>query len=407
MNNFKPILLALLVGLPGIRTCQANDPWRAWQSGDIETAAALAANIDNLSERSHLLFLCRFVKGQYESALEKYNGIDSSYSRYAELDGPVIDCYLHLSRYDQAASFASSRKTGPVEALRLRAARPLRASLDKLTVIPFADHELTQFFPAFAVEIEGQSATAHLDTGGSFIAMSPDHAKRFGIELIDYGQGFHGHRRVELQFGIATKFRLGEAVLENVPVIVFPTNKHVILGTCILQQYLSTLDYPGNRLILSPKSDTGLHTQHLGMLLQPRVEVPFFMWGDHYMFARGWIGDHRHLNFFMDSGLVALRKINDQPMIQAGFTSSRERYLEWGFEQHDFEQNFFQSHLPIGIGPLRQDAIWFLAGPGGEAHGNRTFGGVQMHGVLAHAFVKRYSWTLDFQNHKYIFGRAN
>lgn len=36
------------------------------------------------------------------------------------------------------------------------------------------------------------------------------------------------------------------------------------------------------------------------------MDVPFFVWGDHYMFARGGFGDHRDLNFFVDSGLVSL-----------------------------------------------------------------------------------------------------
>ena len=67
------------------------------------------------------------------------------------------------------------------------------------------------------------------------------------------------------------------------------------------------------------------------------------------------------------------------------------------------DQGIFQSHLPISLGPFRQYGLWFLAGPTGEHHGKNTFGGLQMHGDLAHAFVKEYAWTLDFSNHKYTF----
>ncbi len=162
--------------------------------------------------------------------------------------------------------------------------------------------------------------------------MGPDHAQSLGIELIDYGQGNHGHRTVKLSFGIAKTFKLGHAILENVPVIVFPTlrGRQMNFGTRVHQQFLSTLDYPSGRLILSPRGNAQLSADHMSLLPETCVEVPFYMWGDHYMFARGSVGDDQRLNFFMDSGLVALRKINDDPTVQAGFTSSRERYLKGG-----------------------------------------------------------------------------
>ena len=75
--------------------------------------------------------------------------------------------------------------------------------------------------------------------------------------------------------------------------------------------------------------------------------MPVALWGDHYMFARGSVGDDQRLNFFMDSGLVALRKINDDPTVQAGFTSSRERYLKWGIAESALNQGIFKSHVPM------------------------------------------------------------
>ena len=87
--------------------------------------------------------------------------------------------------------------------------------------------------------------------------MGTERAEKLGIEFIDAGTGFHGADPVKISIGIAKKFKLGEAVFENVPVIVMPTLRgpqdFVIFGTSILQPCLATLDYPGGRLILSPR----------------------------------------------------------------------------------------------------------------------------------------------------------
>jgi hypothetical protein len=409
VSCFLSLLLPLTVRASDTeQTGTGSAAWKAWHDGDVAVAAKLADEMSEGPERRHLRFLCLFVNGKYEEALKRYDGIDATYGRFREFDEPVIDCYLHLGRYGEAVAFAEERHFGPIDALRLRAARPLRATLDQVSVIPFAQHKLTPFFPAFRAQLNGKPITIHVDTGAPFLAMGPDHAESLGIELIDYGQGFHGHRKVKLSFGIAQQFKLGDAFLENVPVIVFPSlrGKQMIFGTNVLQQFLATLDYPRGRLILSPRGDVEGRKRHMTMLQQGRVRVPFYMWGDHYMFARGSVGDDNRLNFFMDSGLVALRRINDEQTVQAGFTSSRNRYLNWGVREADMALGIFQPGLTIGIGPLKQDDLWWSAGPGGEAHGKKSFGGVQMHGLLAHAFLQQYGWTLDFENHQYIFSQV-
>lgn len=381
--------------------------WEAWKGGNVEQTARLAVNVQDDAQRLDLLFRCAFVSGEYEQALEHFGRIPPSYPGHGALLGPVIDCLLHLGRFDDAYEFAKRHRAGPIDALKMRTDRPLDASLDRVSVVPFADHKLTPFFPAFRVELEGEPIVAHVDTGGSFIAMHPDHAKELGIKLIDYGSGNHGHRTVKLSFGIAREFKLGDAVLKNVPVITSTTHTGVVFGMSVLAQFFSTLDYPRNRLILSPRGNDALRRDHMAMLPSKRVEHPFHMWGDHYMFARGFIGDDDRVTFFMDSGLVALRKINQDPTIQAGFASSRERYLKWGYSEEQVKQHFFKSNLPFGLGPLRQEGTWCLTGPTGEHHGRIVHGGVEFHGCLGHAFVKKYAWTLDFKNRNYLFSLDN
>jgi len=405
--------LPALVALAGCgQTAVAADTsmaWQAWEAGHVARAGALAKEFLNSPESAdealHLLTLTKMVNGRYADALANHARIDESYDRYGGLDGVVIDCLLHLGRYAEAERFAIKREKPRVDlnVLKLRAGAPLNVSLDGTTVIPFAQHPLAEYFPAFDAEVEGQDLVVHVDTGGTFLIMGPHRAEKLRIELVEAGSGFHGSQRVSLSVGTAKEFKIGAAVLENVPVAVMPTlsgaQDFVIFGTNVLQQFHSTLDYPNRRLILSPRGHAELREQHMAMLPTDRVEVPFHMWGDHYMFAKGSVNQRDDLNFFIDSGLVSLHPGGQGGFRQAAFMSSKQNYAKWGYPPEEINRPVFKSDWPIGLGTLTQDELWFVPGTVGTG----KFGGVQMHGLLSHAFLKKYAWTLDFDQFKYVF----
>ncbi|MCH8332826.1 retroviral-like aspartic protease family protein [Candidatus Sumerlaeota bacterium] len=386
------------------------EAWSAWRSGDITFARELArdrvANEEQSDEANHLLFLTAFVAGDYEGALAHYGAIGKSYASLKELDEPVQDAYLHLGRIPDALEFVRSREDSPdwmVQILERRVAQPFRVSLSGVSVVPFADHPLTDYFPGFDVEINGTPVTAHVDTGGTYLHMGPHRATQLGIELTEGGEGFHGATKVKLFHGMAQSFRLGDAILDNVPVIVLPSlvgsQDFIIFGTSVLQQFLSTLDYPNKRLILSPLDSPGLRDRHLGMLPQNRTEMPFYMWGDHYMFARGSLGDHSGLNFFVDSGLVLLSPDGKGGMRQASFTTSKEKLAAWGFTPEQVDNRTFESDQSLALGSIVQTEP--LLAPGRV--GDTSFGGVRIDGLISHGFLKANAWTLDFPNRRYIF----
>lgn len=382
--------------------------WTAWENGDVERARELAEALSAEDEASglHLIFLCAFVSGSYEEALRAYEEIDSGPEVRSELEESVVEAFLHLGRFADAVAFARERKMEPgrITWLERRAASPLRTELPGTTTVPFASHQLTPYFPAFEAELEGADLLVHLDTGGSYLVMSPGRAESLGIELSAAGEGYHGPRRVPMSIGLAGTFRLGEALLENVPVITLASlaeQDFVIFGTNILQQFLSTLDYPMERLILSRRGDADAARSHWEGLPGERSEVPFYLWGDHYMFARGSLGG-RPLSFFVDSGLVSLHPDGEGGLRQAAFMGSTANFAEWGYEPELLAKRVFPLREPLALGSLAQadhlaviedDPSW------------RSFGGVRIDGLISHAFLKRYAWTLDFDRRRYIFSR--
>jgi len=232
--------------------------------------------------------------------------------------------------------------------------------------------------------------------------MSPERAEELGIELIPYGKGYQASTKTDLFHGIAKSFLLGEAILENVPVVAMASlkgQKFVIFGTNILRQFFSTLDYPNKRLILSPRDDVEFQEEHLAILSPARVEIPFYLAQTHKMFARGAMGEHENLNFFIDSGLVYIRSDEKGALRQAAFTAHPSRYEQWGYDSEDVKRKWFRSLHPLSLGPLEQGGHYLTTS-------EMDFGpyeGVKIHGLLSHAFLKKYAWTIDFIRRIYIF----
>jgi hypothetical protein len=383
--------------------------WAAWERGEILEAESLAASIQDAQERNHLLFLCSFVRGDYEKALLRYAELTPSYPKTKELDRPVVDALLHLSRVEEAERFAKEKKMAEhlCRMLAACAKQPLRVSLAGTTEVPFKKVmlqgmlNLTDYIPGFGAELNGKEVNAFVDTGGAWLHMSLSKARKLGIEVFEAGSGFQGTMKRDLYFGMAKSFRLGEARLENVPIVVFSTitggEDMVIFGTSILKKFLATLDYPGRRLVLSPRGNPALRKAHLGRFRKDSVEIPFYLWGDHYMFARGGVGGNRKLNFFIDSGLVSIHP--DRNFRQAAFTTPKGNYEKWGVDSTKVK-SVFELSLPLCLGPLEQKGHLVLGASKAVAG---SFGGVKIHGLISHAFLKRYAWTLDFDLRRYLF----
>jgi hypothetical protein len=213
--------------------------------------------------------------------------------------------------------------------------------------------------------------------------------------------------RVGMSYGIAERFVLGDAILRNVPVDVLSSltgeGDLVIFGTNVLAQFLATMDCPDRRLLLSKRGDPRARDRHVELLPAERASIPFYLWSDHFMFARGGLGPRRDLNFFVDSGLLSLHPDPGGGTRQASFTTSRRKLKSWGIPDARIKGGFFESPEPLTLGPLREDRALFVVG----AHGDQEFGGIRIDGLISHGFLKRYVWTIDFDTHEYRFAARN
>lgn len=176
----------------------------------------------------------------------------------------------------------------------------------------------------------------------------------------------------------------------------------IIVGTSMLERFLSTIDYPQRRFILTPRALTSLCEQHYQMLSQRRTSLPFHLWGSHFMFARWRFAGHDSLNLSFNSGLCAMAN-RDGQLKQASFTASTESLLKWGFDRGKTAQNtFFPTTYSLEVAGLSQPntLVWYDS----NLEKDRYFGGIRINGLISHAWLKNYSWTIDFARMEYCFG---
>ncbi|MGJ6963542.1 aspartyl protease family protein [Streptosporangium sp. G11] len=391
------------------RGTPARAAWRAWTRGDIDEAERLAAHADR-RRQAYLLFLTGYVRGNYERALTHYEAVRHLYPACTELDEPAAHALLHLDRPAEAYAHVQRRRgKRPVPPdLVSRMDHPLGVELDHAAVLPFADHALAPYLPAVDATLDGHPVRAHIDTGGTFLVMGTRRADALGIQLVPGGKNHHGTTRTDLHTGMARELTLGDVVLTNVPVKAMPTLRDdqdlVIIGTNVLQRFLATIDYPRGRLLLSRRRDPRQAADHLA-LLDGRPElarIPFYLWADHYMFARGGFGTRQDLNFFVDSGLVYVGQEDGSPPRQACLYTTTRRYRSWGVQRARAARPHFGVDEPIHLGPLRQDDQFVATTPTRRAPW-ASFGGVRIDGLLSHSFLDKYAWTLDFDRHEYTF----
>lgn len=405
------LLTTLSLGAAQRLPADVRPAWQAWEAGDIERADTLARQAlkaRSSDEARHLLFLTAYVRGAYRDALTYYHALSESYRRLDELTDTVIEAHIHLGALTEAVAFAERRKDLPAVTLRrLRdhLERPFQIELAGVASLTFTADDLSPYFPGLAARVNDRSVTVRLDTGGTYLHMGPGRAAALGIQTVAVGKdrAHLNKATVDAAYGIADRVVLGDLVLRNVPVDVLSslTGDHdfVVAGTNLLESFLSTFDYPKQRLLLSQRGQPSAEAAHRALLPANASVVPFYLWADHFMFARGGLGARQDLNFFVDSGLVFLREDGRQ----ASFTTSKRRLRELGVPSRPDRGGFFDFSGTLTLGPLREERPLLIVGAAGE----QTFGGVRIHGLISHAFLKRYAWTIDFDARQYRFGHAS
>ncbi|MGL5514315.1 MAG: aspartyl protease family protein, partial [Sporomusa sp.] len=199
-------------------------------------------------------------------------------------------------------------------------------------IIPFINTKKS-VLPVVSVEINGKPINCFIDTGCDSIYLDAAVAASVGITSIAQQEGVYaGGKTAVTSYGIADSLTMNGVTVKSIPVSfgpddVFDSDELVlggIIGTNVLQQFLSTIDYPGGQLILRSRNQEGRAALNTDLAPYKQVtELPFALAATHLMISQGSVQGKDKLNFLVDSGLddsVASVLLPRQTMDYAGIT---------------------------------------------------------------------------------------
>ncbi len=401
-----------------------------YQTGDFENAnSLLQLLLDGAKPSNDILLLAadlEYLFGRYENAenlLQKIIALNpGDLQIQARAQAKLVFAYYQSNQYAKSADLFKGLEGKiklPVWDLmkafgRERPYQVVWPQGINLAETPFA---VTDPLPVISVELEGRPIHALIDTGADAFILDNEIAASMGIKPISSMMGtFAGGKQAEVGFAKAESLKLGEVVLKAVPVSLLPTQRFSkgfaggkytiggIVGTGVLKQFLSTLDYGSGRLILRRPDEEGRQAMMRAASGKTVVEVPFVLAATHFMMARGRLDDKEGLTFFVDSGLAS----------EAAFTAPLQtlKYASIPVPETKVQEGigggggggFATGQFPIkklGLGPLVQEN---LKGDYGSTPPESYWRlGFINDGIISHQFLRKFAWTIDFARMKMIF----
>lgn len=403
-----------------------------YQAGEFEESmAVLRPLLEGQQTPANTLFLAadlEYLFGRYgraEAFLHRYlASVPSDKAAQVKAQVKLMFVYYQTNDYEKAAGlFKGLEGKIKLPLLDLMRAfgpeKPFRPAWPKgksQTTIPFI---VTDPLPVVSVEVQGRQIYALIDTGADTFVLDNEIAGAMGIKSLASMTGtFAGGKQAEVGFAVASRFKIGDVSLAAVPISLLPTQRFSkgfaegkypiggIVGTAILKQFLSTLDYPKGRLVLRRADGQGLEEWRREIAGKTNVEVPFVLAMSHFMMARGRLDDKDSLNFFVDSGLAS----------EASFTAPVQTLKYAGIpvpetKVHEGEiggggAGFATGLFPIkklGLGPLLQ--LDKKGDFGGFPPGGYWMLGFINDGIISHGFLRQYAWTIDFSRMRMTFSK--
>ncbi len=413
MNRRSAILIAALISLAwalvpsGVAQTAPSSLTPAdamYRRGQFDEAFPLYARIAGEDPSSYgavlglaKICLLRNSLGEAETWLNKAIALKPQEQEPQALMGEVL---YRRDRYFEAAPFFEAAGRKP-KAEKLRAfegrtpfeieSGPELSSLEFVQVDPL---------PKIKVTVNGQEGIFLIDTGGWELHVMKAFAEKCGLNPLPLKEigTYAGGRQAASSSAVADRVRLGEFSLRHVPVVIAerasPLQVDGIVGTVVLYHFLFTLDYPGSRLILRR------NTPEMSKAVLAEAEtagvfrVPFWLAGDHFVYARGTANGAGPYLFFVDTGMAGGGFDCPESVIkEAKIELSKQGFQGMGgggpITVYPFTVN-------LTLGEARQDGVQGLYGalpPGfDERHGFR------MGGLISHGFFRAFAVTFDFRS---------
>ncbi|MBN8943184.1 MAG: retropepsin-like domain-containing protein [Rhizobiales bacterium] len=399
---------------------QSGDFWSAWQ-----VVRPLAETWEVSTDALRLAGRLAYMLGHYDAAERYLKTLTDSLGPAATTQemNYLILTYYQQNRFDRIAAMAAPAATERplMQLIRTFQERPYQLDWtgpSRISTVPLL---ATDPLPSFTMEINGRPVTVGFDTGADILVLDADLAEALGAKpFVAFGAYDPDGPGARSGMSRVDSIRIGDVTIRHVPVLVAPIRRSAglrqdrrivlggIVGTALLRQFVSTLDFTGGRIVLRERGTAGARDARAALPRGIAAEIPFALDSTHVMLTRGRINGSGDLTFFVDSGQTRGR---DNQMMTAPIQTLRHLAIpEPGPAATQAEVSPGPSapvsfHInSVHLGPLVQTDV---SGEFG-ARSAETYwrGGYILDGVICHGFLRKYSsWTIDFDSMSYIVGR--
>jgi predicted aspartyl protease len=295
--------------------------------------------------------------------------------------------------------------------------------------------------PVVNVRVNGSPEVAFfIDTGGSELLLDSEFARELNVKPMGSVEGtFSGGQHAQVENGRVDSLTLGSWTLKNIPVGMMPLRSmssgfgvqqiNGCIGTNVLYQFLSTIDYRTGELILrkknaanlkrfdavgSPPNPPPVGRHSTGHSWQPQtgasntngkrvtngIVVPMWMAGDHFIVAWGRVNPRPMSLFFVDSGLAGAGvKLAESAIQQAGIHLDEAKATE-GQGGGGMLKIVPYTISQFTVGEITEDNVAGLYD--GPFPWENEFG-FHLAGMFGNDFLNHYAVTFDFTNMRIIF----
>jgi hypothetical protein len=303
------------------------------------------------------------------------------------------DAYFQAAPYFEAVG--RKAKAEMLQAFRDKTPFEIESGPD-ISSLPFIR---TDPLPVIRVTVNGQEGQFLIDTGGWDLHVMPAFAAKCGLEALPEKETgtYAGGRQAASSSAVADRVGLGEFELRNVPVVIpersGPFQVDGIVGTVVLDHFLFTLDYPGGRLILRRNTPEMSKDVRAAAERSGAMSVPFWLAGDHFIFAWGTVNGAGPYLFLVDTGMAG-----------GGFDCPefvvKEAHIE--LPKQGFQGmggggpvTVYPFTADLTLGGARRDKVRGLYGALPPGFGERL--GFRTGGLISHGFFRPFAVTFDFQ----------
>lgn len=375
------------------------------------------------------VFRAAFQLGQIALLSNKLGDAEMWLTKALDLKHGDVDAKILLAEtfYRKNDFFHAAREIaglGPKDAARLANYSTLNAAkLDSFreedpykfekgagesTRLPFVVRDP---LPVVNVRINGgPDVTFFIDTGGSELLLDADFARELKLKSFGDVQGtFSGGQHAPVGNSRIDSLTLGSWTIRNVPIGTLPLRSlsgsfgvkqlNGCIGTNVLYQFLSTIDYRAGELILRRKSAANVKRFEAANDGKAYL-VPMWLAGDHFMVAWAEVDRMPPALMFVDSGLAGAGvKLAESTLKKAGIKldESKASVGEGGGGELKVIPYTVAEFV---VGGLKQVNVAGLYD--GPFPWENEFG-FHLAGMFGNDFLKQYTVTFDFTNMRIIF----